>query len=417
MHKMKKYLVFMLTLLLLFSSLLVPVGAAPALDIAATAAILVDATSGKIFYAANIDEKLPPASMSKMMTEYLVQQAISNGDISWDDQVNISDYAFKISQNRSLSNVYLRVDESYSVQELYEAVAIYSANGATIALAEHVSGSEKEFVEQMNRTAKTLGMTNSSFVNASGLNNDSLQGFFHTGAEEDENIMSARDCALLAYHLINDYPAALTVSSIAKKVFKEGTKDAIAMSNWNFMLPSLVYGYDGMDGLKTGYTSSAGNCFTGTAKRSDLRLISVVMGCTSQKARFQETAKLMDYGFANLEMQKVAASGYVLPGSEALPVKTGKEKVVPVALASDISTVTLKGSAKPVLSYTEEAELVAPVAAGTEAATAKLVYTDGQEFLNDELRAKESAKVVTTAEVKKANIFVRFWRFVLGLFV
>ena len=417
MQKMKKRISLVLISLLLFSSLLVPVGAAPALDIAANAAILVDATSGKIFYAKNIDEKLPPASMSKMMTEYLVQQAVSEGKISWDDKVNISDYAFQISQNRTLSNVYLRVDESYSVRELYEAVAIYSANGATIALAEHVSGSEKEFVMKMNSTAQTLGMTSTSFVNASGLNNDSLQGFFHTGGETDENIMSARDCALLAFHIVNDYPAALQTSSVAKKVFKEGTEDAINMSNWNFMLPSLVYAYEGMDGLKTGFTSSAGNCFTGTAKRNNLRLIAVVMGCATQKARFQETAKLLNYGFANIAVQKIATKGYVLPGTETLPVQNGKEKQVAVSLAADISTVTLRGSATPVLSYTVATALVAPVKAGTEVATAKLVYSDVQEFLTDTLRAKESAPVVTMVDVKKANIFVRFWRFLLGLFV
>ena len=185
--------------------------------------------------------------------------------VKWDQEYSVSDYAYQISQDRALSNVPLRADGTYSIKELYEAMTIYSANGATIGIAETIAGSESSFVKMMNEKAEELGLKDYKFVNSTGLNNHDLKGMHVAGDAEEENIMSARSTAKLAYHLLNDYPDVLETTSIPKKVFREGTDDAINMENWNWMLPGLIFKYEGVDGLKTGTTDFAGYCFTGTA--------------------------------------------------------------------------------------------------------------------------------------------------------
>ena len=163
------------------------------------------------------------ASMSKILTEYLILEAINNQQISWEDTTSISEYAHRVSQNLSLSNVPLRRDEHYTIRELYEAMAIYSANGATIALAEVLAGSETEFVRLMNAKAKELGMENYTFVNSTGLNNKDLFGMHPAGTADAENLASAKDTALMALRILQDYPEVLTIASIPRKTFRPDT--------------------------------------------------------------------------------------------------------------------------------------------------------------------------------------------------
>ncbi|HSO58838.1 MAG TPA: serine hydrolase, partial [Paenisporosarcina sp.] len=173
-------------------------------------AILIDADTGKILYEKNADTALGIASMTKMMTEYLLFEAIEKGQVTWDQQYLVTDHTYKISQDRRLSNVPLRQDGSYSIQELYEAMAIYSANAATIAIAETIAGTESEFVNMMNKKAKELGLVDYKFVNSTGLNNADLQGMHPQGTEaKDENVMPAKSVAKLAFHLMKDYPQVL----------------------------------------------------------------------------------------------------------------------------------------------------------------------------------------------------------------
>ena len=238
------------------------------LNLNVDAAILIDAETGKILYEKNADKALGIASMTKMMTEYLLFEAIEDGKITWDQQYSVTDYTYRISQNRVLSNVPLRQDGSYSIRELYEAMAIYSANAATIGIAETIAGTEENFVKLMNEKAEEMGLKDYKIVNSTGLNNADLLGMHpaSTGAT-DENVMPAKSVATLAYYLMKDYPEVLDTTKIAKKTFREGTDDAIEMSNWNWMLPGLVYEYEGVDGLKTGTTDFAGHSFTGTAEK------------------------------------------------------------------------------------------------------------------------------------------------------
>ena len=313
-------------------------------DIEAESAILVDAETGKVLYAKNPDMALPPASMTKMMTEYLVWEAIESGKISWDTTTQISDYPYSISANTSFSGIGLRQNVDYTVRSLYEAMAINSDNATTIALAELIAGSEGEFVKMMNEKAEQMGLPDYKFVNTTGLENASLGDNYPEGTDPNgTNLLSARSSALLAYYLINDYPESLDISSIPETEFDEQT-----IQNWNWMLPHDAtflkqYYYEGVDGLKTGFTEFAGYSFTGTAERNGKRLISVVMKTDSEDARFEETAKLLNYGFSQFETIELFPSGYQLENKSTIPVSKGKEKLVQIALNDAFSLPVKQG--------------------------------------------------------------------------
>nr|WP_322787598.1 D-alanyl-D-alanine carboxypeptidase family protein [Alteribacillus iranensis] len=383
-------------------------------DLEAEAAILVEAESGKIVYEDHIDVILPPASMTKIMTEFLVHEAVDQGEISWEDEVKISDKVRQLSLDTSLSNVPLRQDETYTVKELYEAMAIYSANGATIALAEHVAGSEAKFVERMNAKAEELGMENYKFVNSSGLNNQSMKGNHPSGTEADEeNMMSARATAILTYHLLKNYPEVLDTASIREKTFKEGTEDYIEMQNWNWMLPGSVFAYEGVDGLKTGFTDLAGNAFTGTVERDGLRYISVVMRTESREARFQETAKLFDYGFDQFSQETVIKEGEQVEGHQTVSVIKGKEDEVSVTAGSDLQVLVEEGQEEnltPVVTInkellTEEGELEAPLEKGETIGTIRVEGMTEEDYLHEKMTSNAEVPLVLEEDVEKAGWF------------
>ena len=390
----------------------------PALNVEAGAAILVEADSGKILYQKNADELLAIASMTKMMSEYLVHEAVDKGKLKWDQKVKVSEYAYKVSQDRSLSNVPLENGGSYTVKELYEAMAIYSANGATIALAEAVAGKEADFVKMMNDQAKEFGLKNYKFVNSTGLTNKDLKGQHPEGTTPDEeNKMSARDVAILAQHLMQDFPKVLDTAKIPKKVFQEGGKYPIQMDNWNWMLKGLVKQYEGVDGLKTGHTPEAGYCFTGTAERNGMRLISVVINTSSNTSRFDETKKLFDYGFANFDVKKVYSKGSAVKGHETVRVENAKDKDVAVQTKQAITLPMPKGSKDVYKTEFKDTgkEKAAPIKKGTTLGQMVVAPKDNNDpgFL-----AGKSLQVdlVTKAEVEKANWFTRSMRSIGSFF-
>lgn len=391
---------------------------AKTLKLKAESAILVDADTGKILYSKNPDVSLPPASMTKMMTEYLVLEAIDNGEINWDSTTQISDYAYSISANPSFSGIGLTQDKDYTVEDLYHAMAINSDNAATIALAELIAGSEGEFVKMMNKKAEEMGLTEFEFVNSSGLDNESLGKNHPEGTDpKGVNLLSARSAALLAYHLINDYPEALEISSIPETEF-----DGKTITNWNWMLPHnsvnfKQFYYEGIDGLKTGYTDLAGFCFTGTAERNGKRLISVVMKTDSEATRFKETIKLMDYGYNNFEDVELFPKGYQIKGKSTLSVIKGKEKTVDIETKDAITIPIKKGTEdKYSLTYkldkkklTDSGELEAPIKKGEKIGTAELVY-DGEDLGYIIDSDKQHVDVITKDSVEKSNWFMLILR-------
>lgn len=389
--------------------------AAEAPNVNANAAIAIEESTGKILYSKDADKLMGIASMTKMMDEYLLLEAIDKGQLKWDDKVTISEYAFKVSQDTSLSNVPLRLGEDYTVQELYEAMAIYSANGAAIALSEKIAGSEKDFVDAMNKKAEKLGLGEHKFVNSTGLNNEDLKGEEQVGGPKDENQMTARGMAKLAKHLIDDYPDVLKTASITKKEFRKGTSDQIDMSNWNWLLPGLIYGRQGVDGLKTGTTDYAGMCLTATAVQDGMRVITVVLHANGgapgahTSARFDETNKMLDYAFNNFKVKEVQKAGSKVKDPSTLAVNKGKEDTVGLVTKDAVKLVVPKNDNSPKLNTKvtlKEKKIEAPVEKGTTVGEMEVSLKDGDDLGYLDGKQTETIDVQTASDVEKANWFM-----------
>ncbi|PES25102.1 D-alanyl-D-alanine carboxypeptidase family protein [Bacillus cereus] len=252
-------------------------------EINAKAAMIIDASDGDIIYQYNENEAFAPASMSKMMTAYLLLESIHNGKVRWEDPVKMSAKAAQTEGAR----IPVQVNDTLTVKDLYHALMIESANNSAVALAEHMAKSEKDFVQLMDAKAKQLKMSeHAKFANASGLQEP----------DGSETKMTAGDVAQLAYHLIKDYPEILEVTHLRQSQLAFNNINVISTNDMLNKNNKSLY-IEGMDGLKTGFTDSAGYCFTGTAKKGDNRIITVVMGTSSKTKRFTETNKLMSYAF------------------------------------------------------------------------------------------------------------------------
>ncbi|MFJ9387161.1 D-alanyl-D-alanine carboxypeptidase family protein [Peribacillus sp. NPDC101481] len=389
------------------------------LGLKAEAAIIIDGETGQIVYEKNADKVLGIASMSKMMTEYIIMESIENGKISWDQKVKINKYVHDLSKAPNLSNVGLTEGEDYTVKELYQAMAVYSGNAATVALAQLVSGSEKSFVKLMNEKAKELGLKKHKFVNASGLNNSDLLGQFPSGDEDDENIMTAKDTALLAYRLINDYPEVLKIASIPKLKFRDGKE----YPNFNWMLPGLIFEYKGVDGLKTGSTDFAGYGHTGTVIQDGQRYITVVMKSTNKNERFADSTKLMNYAYATFKKEKVLPANYQVKGKETLSVVKGKEKDVKIQSEKAIELLVENGEKDNYKTdlvidknkLNDDGKLTAPIKKGEKLGYITVTPKKGEDYgyINGD---QVKVNVVAAESVEKANWFVLSMRAVGGFF-
>nr|WP_241433583.1 D-alanyl-D-alanine carboxypeptidase PBPD1 [Listeria floridensis] len=400
--------------------------AADAPNVNASAAIAIEESTGKILYAKDADKLLGIASMTKMMDEYILLQEIKAKKINWTDKVTISEYAHKISQDTSLSNVPLKLGEEYTVEELYEAMAIYSANGAAIALSEKLAGSEGKFVELMNKKAKELKLGEFRFVNSTGLNNSDLKGMQQVGDKNAENQMTAKGMAKLAQHLIQDYPEVLKTASITKKDFRPGTSDRIAMSNWNWLLPGLIYGREGVDGLKTGTTDYAGMCLTSTATQNGMRVITVVLHANGGKgsgqhnsARFDETNKMLDYAFGNFKLAEVQQKGSKIAKPKTADVSGGKEESVPLTAGQNVTLVVPNAAGKPNLETKvtlKNKTVEAPVKKGDKLGTMTVTLKGGDSLGYVDGKNVETVAVTAGADVEESGIMSRAAKAVGGFF-
>ncbi|WP_397376175.1 D-alanyl-D-alanine carboxypeptidase family protein [Paenibacillus sp. sptzw28] len=365
------------------------------LGLEVSSAILIDVDTGQVLYQVDQDTPHPPASMTKMMTEYIVLDEIKSGRLKWDDIVTATKAA--ASTPADGSQIYLAEGDKHTVKDLYIAMAVGSANDATVALADHIGGTEQGFVQKMNETAKSLGLNSAHFTTATGLT--------------DTTVISAADLAKFARILLLKHPEFLDYSKIPSYKFRE--RDKNPMINWNWMLESnknvqalKKFAYPGVDGMKTGYIGAAGYCFTGTAKRGDMRLISVVMGTSSKEARFLETAKLFDYGFNNFERKTVVAPKTVVKNAESVKIKKGVSKQVPIVTANDVSFLVKKGVEPNIeqtnISLKGEDQLVAPIKQGQVVGTVTFAYKDpdtGKSIQN-------TVNLIASEDVDKAS----WWR-------
>ncbi|MEC4767553.1 D-alanyl-D-alanine carboxypeptidase family protein [Halomonas sp. CUBES01] len=280
-------------------------------QLAAKSWILMDADSGEVLAEHEADKRLPPASLTKLMTAYLVERELDRGSIALDDQVSISENAWRTGG----SKMFVEVGDQVAVEDLLHGIVIVSGNDASVAMAEHLAGGEAPFADLMNQHAARLGMNNSNFENPTGL-------------PGENHYSSARDMALLTQHIVNDYPEHYAIYS--QRNFTYG---GIEQPNRN----RLLWRDPSVDGLKTGWTSEAGYCLVSSAKRDDMRLISVVMGTDSEEARAQETQKLLSYGFRFFETMNLYDRGAVLAtprvwGGDINEVRVGVDEKVTMTL-------------------------------------------------------------------------------------
>ncbi|QDX91924.1 D-alanyl-D-alanine carboxypeptidase [Brevibacillus laterosporus] len=388
------------------------------LDLKVKSAILVEASTGKILYSTNPDVPLPPASMTKMMTEYLVLEAVKTNKIKMDELVPVSDYAFFIAKIKDSAGVYLNAGESHKVSELYKAMAIASANDATALLAEKVGGSEANFVAMMNKKAQEFGMKNTFFVTSTGLPANELGPFSPADTSKD-NVMSARDAAILADHLVTDYPEALDISKMPRLVFREGQKDESKLANNNWMLPGLPSETLGVDGLKTGYTQEAEYCFTGTANRDGMRLITVVMGAKTKTSRFEETKKLLNYGYSTYKATEKLGKGVPVAGFENAPIKKGVQLEVPAITAKSVNVIGKIGEEAKVTPRVEYKDLTAPIKKGDVIGKVYL-DTEGKSDYLLPSNQKGGVDLIATEDVEEGSWIRLFFRsifeFIASLF-
>lgn len=428
----KRFTLLFLSLLLTVAPLIgwsAPAQAAETdFSVDAKAAIAVDAESGKILYDQDGATPHEIASVSKIIGAYIVLEQVKEGKLSWDDQVSISDYAAELSVAPDLSNVPLHKELTYTVKSLFHASLIQSGNAAIVALGEKIAGSEPKFVDMMKAQLKKWNITDETLVNASGLNNSYLGDNLYPGSSStDENKLSAKDVAIVARHLITDYPEVLDITSTATEEFGEGTYSPVTMINWNWMLPGFVSYKEGVDGLKTGTTDKAGACFVGTIKKDDRRIITVVLNVnghdTDHSVRFTQTAKLMDYALDNWTKETISLTGKKIDGTATVKVKDGKESSVAVSMTKDVTVWVPKDADTSALDLKTTLDDKVVTSEGVEAPVKKgtAVGTVSVSLKSDPLGYLDDTKIPTTTlatseSIAKASAIVLGWRKVTNFF-
>lgn len=390
-------------------------------SVEAKAALAFDFETGKILYEKNSEEKLEIASLTKLISLYIIQSKLANGELSWDTPVTISKTVSELSLSPELSNIPLIEGQNYSVKELFEAATIVSANAATVALAEKVAGTEFAFVDLMKEQLITWGIENPLIVNASGLNNEDIPGEIYPGsARTDENKLTAKELALVSRNLIRDFPETLQVTSQAVLNYTNLDNEESIMYTTNLLLPGMPYAKEGVDGLKTGTTDLAGRSLITTMKKEDQRIITILLNATDQEdpdARYTETSRLLDYAFyafGSWEKKPVVIKGQMIPTIEPIPVEKSLEGSVDL-IAQDTIELFLPRKQDPEavdfqIDYIDnQSRLIAPVEANR--ATAQLTVTNPQDTLGY-LEPGEDLKtiLVTKNSVEKANFFQLTWQ-------
>ena len=337
----------------------------------AKSAILIEASTGEVLYNKNANERLAPASMTKIMSLILIMENIENGNLKWNDIVVVS----KNAASMGGSQIFLEANEMMSVEDLVKGICVASGNDATVALAEKIAGTEAAFVKLMNNKASSLGLKNTHFVNATGL-------------DAEGHYSSASDMAVMAKELVR-HDKILEFSSIYEDYLRKNTSKPFWLVNTN----KLVKFYSYIDGLKTGFTGDAGYCLTATGKKNDLRLISVVMGEESTEKRSADTLAMLDYGFNMYNIDKIVDSGDSLG---IVKVNLGDPEYVDIVAKEDITVLNNSQKEKRDVKYELETnEIVAPV---------KIGDTVGKISVYENGTFKYNVDITVAYDVKKANI-------------
>ena len=371
---MKKILIL---LLLLISIPLVKAEETEDLAPNAKSAIMIEASTGEILFQKNKDEKLAPASMTKMMSMLLIMEEIENGNLKWNEMITTSEKASSMGG----SQIFLKVGEKMTVEDLLKGVAIASGNDAVVALAERVSGSEEQFVKRMNIRAKDLGLKNTNFINATGLT-------------ADNHYSSAYDMSLIAKELVK-HEKILEFTSTYEDYLRKDTKSPFWLVNTN----RLVRFKEGVDGLKTGFTDEAGYCLTATMKKDNMRLITVVMKEENTSKRSADTTKMLDYGFNIYMVQTILDEKTTI---EKKKVELGKTLTTEIVPKENITILNKKSEEQKNITYkTNINKIIAPVKKGDKVGTIDIIE-DNNIISTIDATVKE--------DISKANILTIYLR-------
>ena len=345
----------------------------------AKSAILIEASTGTIIYEKNSHEKLAPASMTKMMSMLLIVEAIEDGKLSWDQMITTSENASSMGG----SQILLETGEKMSAEDLFKGIAVASGNDAVVALSEAVAGTEEEFVNMMNQRAKELGLEDTNFKNPHGL-------------DTANHYTSAYDMAMIAKELVR-HEKVLEFTSIYEDYLREDQENKVWLVNTN----KLVKFYDGMDGLKTGYTKEAGYCLTATAKRGDTRFITVVMGEEDTKTRNSETTSMMDYAFGQYEVEKVLDKKRTVG---TVRVEKGKVDTIQLVPMDDVTILNKKSDQKKNSNYEVKTKTTtAPIKKGEQVGEL-ILEVDGEEKRTVPLTVQESIEKANLLEVYLSHV-------------
>ncbi len=350
---------------------------ATAYETTARNAILMDFDTGEYLYEKNITEAVPPASMSKLMTVYILMSKIKDKSVKLDDTFSVSENAWrKGGAATGGSTMFLSIGDNVSVENLIKGIVIQSGNDACIVVAENISGSEEDFAVLMNKTAKQLGLKNSSFANSTGL-------------PHPDQKMSMEDLAILSRHIIKEFPDLYHYFSEKEFVYNN-----IKQGNRN----PLLYSMKGADGLKTGHTEEAGFCLAASATKGDRRLIGVMSGMSSNKERSEESERLISWGFREFNNYKMFNKGQVLATAK---VWYGKDKTIDLTVDEDVvKTLPVSAAENVEVSAEFDEPIKAPIIAGTKLGELKISIKDGEAV---------SLPLVAAKDVQKVGLWGRFW--------
>jgi D-alanyl-D-alanine carboxypeptidase (penicillin-binding protein 5/6) len=340
-------------------------------------AVLMDQATGTILFEKNAHQKLPPASVTKVMTMLLIMEAVESGKVKWSDKIRTSESAASMGG----SQIFLEPGEEMTLEEMFKGIAVASGNDAAVAVAEHIAGSEESFVTMMNERAEQLGCKNTHFVNVNGL-------------PVENHYTTAYDIALMSRELLK-HEEVTKYTGIYQDYLRKSSEKPFWLVNTN----KLVRFYSGMDGLKTGFTAEAKYCLSATAKRNGFRVIAVAMGAPTSQIRNAEISQMMDYAFANYKSEVLYKPGQVV---EQIPIDKGSIRNLPIIVNDTVGVLMKKGDKKT--AYQQDLvlnEVHAPIKKG-QVVGSLIIKRDGQEVTKADLLA--------SADVSKASMWTMFKR-------
>ena len=409
--KLKKLVISILTSLIIVTgvgqlSLIKADQTLPQLDLEAKSAIAIDAKTGQIIYAKDDKQTYPVASMSKLLTAYILLQAIHEGKITWETKVTPTVTEVDISNNTELTNVPLKEGHSYTIKQLYQAMLVGSANAATMLIVNAISGTQTKFIDKMRETAKSLGITDAKIYSANGLTAKYLGDERYPNTDENaENEFSVRDMAIISQKLVERYPEILETTKLTKVDFNDNG-EITTISNTNELLQDDSHLE--VDGLKTGTSDAAGYCFASTTNKDGHRIITVIAGAKDNDARFDQTKNLLNYIYNNYDYLAISTDRAL---RQNVKVKYGKQGSVPATIGNNLSLWVPKNTKEKALQIKlipKSSTIEAPIKQGETVGDYQITIAGNLGFIDGSTDLK--TKALAANSIEGINIFIKWWQ-------